>query len=131
MACEAADVEHRGLHALRHSFALSLYARGVEVKIISKLPGHASVEKPYNRTSIHFFDGRHRRYPPAGSWCISEVEKKADDLVGTGRDCVFRSLVNMSDTYTSHRYHTKKRFFRHNAKCTAEGAFLQQMTDSI
>ena len=55
-ACEAADVEHRGLHALRHSFASNLYARGVEVKIISKLLGHASVEITYNRY-IHFFEG--------------------------------------------------------------------------
>ena len=55
-ACEMAGVEHRGLHALRHSFASNLYARGVEVKIISKLLGHASVEKPYNRY-IHFFKG--------------------------------------------------------------------------
>ena len=55
-ACEAAGVEHRGLHALRHSFASNLYARGVEVKIISKLLGHASVEITYNRY-IHFFDG--------------------------------------------------------------------------
>ena len=43
-ACEASGVEHRGLHALRHSFASNLYARGVEVKIISKFLWHASVE---------------------------------------------------------------------------------------
>ena len=55
-ACETAGVEHRGLHALRHSFASNLYARGVEVKIISKLLGHASVEITYNRY-IHFFEG--------------------------------------------------------------------------
>ena len=55
-ACEVACVEHRGLHALRHSFASNLYARGVEVKIISKLLGHASVEITYNRY-IHFFEG--------------------------------------------------------------------------
>jgi integrase len=53
-ACAAAGVEHRGLHALRHSFASNLYARGVEVKIISKLLGHASVEITYNRY-VHFF----------------------------------------------------------------------------
>ena len=52
----AAGVEHRGLHALRHSFASNLYARGVEVKIISKLLGHASVEITYNRY-IHLFEG--------------------------------------------------------------------------
>ena len=55
-ACEAAGVEHRGLHTLRHSFTSNLYARGVEVKIISKLLGHASVEITYNRY-IHFFEG--------------------------------------------------------------------------
>ena len=55
-ACEAAGVEHRGLHALRHSFASNLYVRGVEVKIISKLLDHASVEITYNRY-IHFFEG--------------------------------------------------------------------------
>ena len=55
-ACETAGVEHRGLHALRHSFASNLYAWGVEVKIISKLLGHASVEITYNRY-IHFFEG--------------------------------------------------------------------------
>ncbi len=42
-ACEAAGVEHRGLHALRHSFASNLYALGVEVKIISKFLGHAGL----------------------------------------------------------------------------------------
>ncbi len=55
-ACEAAGVEHRGLHALRHSFASNLYAKGVEVKVISKLLGHASVEITYNRY-ILFFEG--------------------------------------------------------------------------
>ena len=50
-ACEAAGVEHRGLHALRHSFASNLYARGMEVKIISKLLGHAGVEITCNGTS--------------------------------------------------------------------------------
>jgi integrase len=36
--------------------ASNLDARGVEVKIISKLLGHASVEITYNRY-IHFFEG--------------------------------------------------------------------------
>ena len=55
-ACEAAGVEHRGLHALRHSFGSNLYARGVEVKITSTLLGHASVEITYI-WYIHFFEG--------------------------------------------------------------------------
>ena len=61
-ACEAAGVEHRGLHALRHSFASNLYARGVEVKVISKLLGHDSVEITYNRY-IHFFEGETKKMP--------------------------------------------------------------------
>jgi len=55
-ACEAAGVEHRGLHALRHSFASNLYARGVEVKIISKLLGHSSTQITYDRY-VHLFEG--------------------------------------------------------------------------
>jgi len=43
-ACEAADVEHRGLHSLRNSFASNLYARGISVKVISKLLGHSSTQ---------------------------------------------------------------------------------------
>ena len=57
LASKAAGVEQRGIHALRHSFASNLYAaRGIEVKIISKLLGRASVEITYNRY-IHFFEG--------------------------------------------------------------------------
>jgi integrase len=54
-ACEAAGVEHRGLHALRHSFANNLYARGVEIKVVSKLPGHSSTQIPYNRC-VHIIE---------------------------------------------------------------------------
>ena len=55
LASKVAGVEKRGIHALRHSYASNLYARGVEVKIISKLLGHASVEITYNQY-IHFFE---------------------------------------------------------------------------
>ena len=55
-ACEAVGVEHRGLLALRHSFASNLYARAVEVKIISKLLGHASTQITYDRY-VHLFEG--------------------------------------------------------------------------
>ena len=54
--CEAAGVEHRGLHALRHSFASNLYARSVEIKVISKLLGHASTQITYDRY-VHLFEG--------------------------------------------------------------------------
>lgn len=56
MSFKPHTLEHRGLRALRHSFASNLYAQGVEVKNISKLPGHASVEITWNRY-IHFFEG--------------------------------------------------------------------------
>ena len=52
-ACEAASVKRRGLHALRHSFASNLYARGMEVKIIWKLLGRSCVEIIDNRYT-HF-----------------------------------------------------------------------------
>ena len=50
-ACEAAGVEHRGLHALRHSFASNLYARGVEVKIISNFWATPASRSPTTGTS--------------------------------------------------------------------------------
>ena len=55
-ACEAAEVEHRGLHALRHSFASNLFARGVSVKVISKLLGHSSTQVTIDRY-ISLFEG--------------------------------------------------------------------------
>ena len=54
-SCEAAKAEHRGLHAPTFVRQQPV-RRGVEVKIISKLLGHASVEITYNRY-IHFFEG--------------------------------------------------------------------------
>ena len=55
-ACESAGVEHRGLHALRHSFASNLYARGVSVKVISRLLGHSSTQITIDRY-VHLFEG--------------------------------------------------------------------------
>ena len=55
-ACEAAGVEHRGMHALRHSFASNLFARGVSVKVISKLLGHSSTQVTIDRY-VHLFEG--------------------------------------------------------------------------
>ena len=55
-ACEAGGVEHSGLHALRHSFASNLYARGSEIRVISKLLGHASTQSSYDRY-VHLLEG--------------------------------------------------------------------------
>jgi site-specific recombinase XerD len=44
------------LYALRHFVASNLYARGVEIKVISKLLGHASTQIPYERY-VRLFEG--------------------------------------------------------------------------
>ena len=40
--CLKADIEYRGMHVLRHTFATNCYYRGCDVKILSKLLGHAT-----------------------------------------------------------------------------------------
>jgi site-specific recombinase XerD len=55
-ACETAGVEHRGLHAPRHSFASDLFARGISVEVISKLLGHSSTQVAIDRY-ISLFEG--------------------------------------------------------------------------
>lgn len=49
-------MEQRDIHALRHSLASNLYARGVEIKVISKLLDHASTQITYDRY-VHIFEG--------------------------------------------------------------------------
>ena len=49
-----AGLPHYGIHSLRHTFASLLFAAGVEVKVISKLLGHASVKITYD-TYVHLF----------------------------------------------------------------------------
>lgn len=41
-ACLIAGIEYRGMHVLRHTFATNCYYRGCDVKILSKLLGHAT-----------------------------------------------------------------------------------------
>jgi len=38
-----------GVHALRHTFASMLFKRGVDVKTVSELLGHANVSVTYDR----------------------------------------------------------------------------------
>lgn len=40
--CKIAEIEYRGMHVLRHTFATNCYYRGCDVKILSKLLGHAT-----------------------------------------------------------------------------------------
>lgn len=53
-ACEEAGVEYLGQHVFRHTFATNCYNRGCDVKILSKLLGHADVTVTYN-VYIHLF----------------------------------------------------------------------------
>jgi len=52
--CKDLDIPYRGLHAFRHSFATNCYERGCDVKILSKLLGHADVAITYN-IYIHLY----------------------------------------------------------------------------
>lgn len=54
IACAEADVPYLGQHVFRHTFATNCYYRGCNVKILSKLLGHADVAITYN-TYIHLF----------------------------------------------------------------------------
>lgn len=53
-ACKKAGVRYLGQHVFRHTFATNCYNRGCDVKILSKLLGHANVNITYN-VYIHLF----------------------------------------------------------------------------
>ena len=46
------DIKETGIHTLRHTFASRLFAKGVDVKIVSELLGHSDVGITYD-TYIH------------------------------------------------------------------------------
>lgn len=54
LACEKAGVPYLGQHVFRHTFATNCFYKGCNVKILSKLLGHADVSITYN-TYIHLF----------------------------------------------------------------------------
>ena len=45
--CKEAGVAYHGTHVFRHTFATNCYYKGIDVKILSKLLGHASVGITY------------------------------------------------------------------------------------
>ena len=47
-ACRDTGVEYRGEHVFRHTFATNCYYKGVDIKILSRLLGHADVNITYN-----------------------------------------------------------------------------------
>ena len=53
-ACNESNVPYLGQHVFRHTFATNCYNRGCDVKILSKLLGHADVAVTYN-TYIHLY----------------------------------------------------------------------------
>lgn len=52
-----AGIEASGAHILRHTFASMLFAKGVDVKIISKILGHSKVDITYNEY-IHLIEAQ-------------------------------------------------------------------------
>ena len=52
--CKDLGIAYRGMHAFRHTFATNCYERGCDVKILSKLLGHADVAITYN-IYIHLY----------------------------------------------------------------------------
>lgn len=55
--CDKAGLERHGLHVLRHTFATNCYHNGCDVKILSKLLGHASTSITYNTYINLYGDG--------------------------------------------------------------------------
>ncbi len=48
-------LEKNGVHSLRHTFASLLFAQGTDIKVVSKLLGHASVQITMN-IYVHLYD---------------------------------------------------------------------------
>lgn len=46
--CRKAGVKYLGEHVFRHTFATKCYYKGIDVKILSRLLGHSSVQITYN-----------------------------------------------------------------------------------
>ena len=61
-ACEEAGIEFRGEHVFRPTFATNCYHKGIDVKILSRLLGHADVNITYNLYSHLYGDGFDEMY---------------------------------------------------------------------
>ena len=55
--CREAGVKFHGEHVFRHTFATNCYYKGIDVKILSKLMGHSSVQVTYNTYINLYGDG--------------------------------------------------------------------------
>jgi len=52
--CQENNIPYYGEHVFRHTFATNCYYKGIDVKILSRLMGHSSVQVTYN-TYIHLY----------------------------------------------------------------------------
>ena len=55
--CRKAKVKYLGEHVFRHTFATKCYYKGIDVKILSRLLGHSSVQVTYNTYINLYGDG--------------------------------------------------------------------------
>ena len=55
--CREAYVKYYGEHVFRHTFATNCYYKGIDVKILSRLMGHSSVQVTYNTYINLYGDG--------------------------------------------------------------------------
>lgn len=55
--CREAGVKYHGEHVFRHTFATNCYYKGIDVKILSRLMGHSSVQVTYNTYINLYGDG--------------------------------------------------------------------------
>ena len=55
--CKAAGVPYRGEHVFRHTFATNCYHNRVDVRILSRLMGHADVDITHNICVHVYGDG--------------------------------------------------------------------------
>lgn len=55
--CRVTGVAYYGEHTFRHTFATNCYYKGIDVKVLSKLLGHSSVQVTYNTYINLYGDG--------------------------------------------------------------------------
>ena len=55
--CREAGIKYHGEHVFRHTFATNCYYKGIDVKILSRLMGHSSVQVTYNTYVNLYGDG--------------------------------------------------------------------------
>ncbi len=46
--CREAGIKYHGEHVFRHTFATNCYYKGIDIKILSRMMGHSSVQVTYN-----------------------------------------------------------------------------------